>query len=122
MIWIVSVHFDGIVGDSSSVGDFCIGQGDFINDTYDWLFESPEPTFAPVGLPVGLYSICGDANNDSTVNIFDITAIIEFLYLEGPAPDPLESADVNGDSVINIFDVTDLISFLYLDGPEPNCP
>jgi len=122
MIWIVSVHFDGIVGDSSSVGDFCIGQGDFINDTYDWLFESPVPTFDPVCLPIGWNGICGDANHDGTVNIFDITAIIEYLYLDGPAPDPLESADVNNDGTINIFDITDLVSFLYLEGPELNCP
>jgi hypothetical protein len=122
MLWIVSAHFDGIVGDSSSVGDFCIGQGDFVNSTYDWLFDSPVPTFDPVCLPIGWYGICGDANHDRTVNIFDITAIIEYLYLDGPAPDPLESADVNGDMVINIFDITYLVSFLYLDGPEPTCP
>jgi len=66
--------------------------------------------------------LCGDANSDETVNIFDITALISYLYLSGPPPDPLESGDVNNDGTVNIFDITYLISYLYLEGPEPNCP
>ncbi len=66
--------------------------------------------------------ICGDANNDEVVNIFDITHIISYLYLGGPSPVPLESADVNIDSTVNIFDVTYIIAYLYLGGPEPACP
>jgi hypothetical protein len=66
--------------------------------------------------------MCGDANGDETVNIFDVTSLISHLYLEGTPPDPLESADVNSDSSVNIFDITSLISFLYLGGPEPDCP
>ncbi len=66
--------------------------------------------------------ICGDANSDSTVNIFDITYIISYLYIDGPPPDPMEAADVNNDETVNIFDITYLISYLYIDGPEPDCP
>jgi len=66
--------------------------------------------------------ICGDVNGDTDINIFDVTALIEFLYLDGPAPEPLESADVNNDGELNIFDATYLISYLYLDGPAPDCP
>jgi hypothetical protein len=66
--------------------------------------------------------ICGDVNGDQTVNIFDVTALINFLYMSGPAPDPLESANVNNDSEVNIFDVTYLINYLYMEGPEPDCP
>jgi len=65
---------------------------------------------------------CGDANDDGVVNIFDITFIISYLYLNGLPPDPLESADVNNDSLVNIFDITYLISYLYLEGLEPTCP
>jgi len=66
--------------------------------------------------------ICGDANSDLTVNIFDITFIIAFLYLDGQAPYPGNTADVNDDGSINIFDITALISFLYQDGPDLICP
>ena len=56
-----------------------------------------------------------------TVNIFDITYIISYLYLEGPPPDVLASANVNGDATVNIFDITYLIAFLYMEGPAPIC-
>jgi len=66
--------------------------------------------------------ICGDANGDGIHNIFDVTFLITYLYLDGPAPDPIEAGDANGDGTINIFDITYLISYLYLDGPDPVCP
>jgi hypothetical protein len=100
--------------DTDGVGDSCDNcidnynpdqadtDGDSVGDPCDW--------------------ICGDVNGDNTTNIFDITTIISFLYMEGPAPDPIESADVNSDLTVNIFDITYLITFLYSEGPEPVCP
>ncbi len=70
----------------------------------------------------GTTFLCGDANSDGTVSIFDITYIISYLYLGGPAPEFLASADVNSDGAINVFDITYLVAYLYLEGPEPNCP
>jgi len=66
--------------------------------------------------------LCGDTNDDEVVNIFDITFLISYLYLDGPPPIPLESSDVNSDGTINIFDITYLITYLYLEGSEPVCP
>jgi len=63
----------------------------------------------------------GNCNGDETINIFDITYIISYLYLEGDAPIPYElcSADANADCTCNIFDITFIISYLYLSGPPP---
>jgi len=69
-----------------------------------------------------LVYLCGNVNNDIYVNIFDITYLISYLYLEGDPPIPLFAGDVNGDDIVNIFDITYLISYLYLDGPDPDCP
>ena len=66
--------------------------------------------------------LCGDVNSDDEVSIFDVTALIAYLYLGGEPPTPMEAADVNNDGVVNIFDVTALIAYLYLGGPAPNCP
>ncbi len=66
--------------------------------------------------------ICGDINEDTAVDIFDIVFLIAYLYLDGPSPANLFAADVNKDGDINIFDVTGLIGYLYLGGAEPNCP
>jgi hypothetical protein len=61
----------------------------------------------------------GDVNGDWETNIFDITYIISYLYLDGPPPVIMNNADVNGDCTINIFDITYLITYLYLNGSEP---
>jgi len=61
----------------------------------------------------------GDANRDEIINIFDVTYIIAYLYMSGPAPWPEHAADANCDLVVNIFDVTRLISYLYMEGEEP---
>ena len=64
-------------------------------------------------------AMAGDVNDDDVVNIFDITGLIGYLYLEGsPPPIPVQ-ADPNHDCIINIFDITYLIDFLYLEGPAP---
>jgi hypothetical protein len=75
-----------------------------------------------VVLSTPLNYVCGDATGDGIVNIFDITHLISYLYLEGPPPDPLEAGYTNGDSLLNIFDITYLISYLYMEGPAPICP
>jgi len=66
--------------------------------------------------------MCGDANGDGALNIFDITSLISYLYLDGEPPYPLQSGDINSDEVINIFDATGMIEYLYLGGTEPDCP
>jgi C1A family cysteine protease len=67
-------------------------------------------------------ALCGDANRDDVINILDITYLINYVYLGGPAPDPLEMSNVNGDGAVNLLDITYLISYLYKGGPAPNCP
>lgn len=55
----------------------------------------------------------GDVNMDGTVNITDVTALINML-LTGNITTP--SADVNGDDKVNITDVTALINMLLTKG------
>ena len=65
--------------------------------------------------------ICGDVDNDGTINILDIVYLIEYKYKNGPAPQYPESAEVNGDGSINILDIVYLIEFKYKGGPPPDC-
>ena len=48
----------------------------------------------------------GDVNNDGTVNISDVTALIDLLA--GSNPSGNTAADVNYDGVVDIGDVTAL--------------
>jgi hypothetical protein len=65
--------------------------------------------------------ICGDVNDDTKINLLDVSYIIASLYRGGPKPDPIQSADVNGDGKMNLLDVSYIINFLYRHGPVPNC-
>jgi len=67
--------------------------------------------------------ICGDTNDDGTVNLLDITFLISYLYSVGTAPESVNASDVNGSGTINLLDITALILSLYQGGPAlDGCP
>jgi len=63
--------------------------------------------------------IMGDANCDCQYDIFDVSAFISYLYLDGPAPTCATGFDANGDGICNLFDVSYMIAYLYMSGPPP---
>jgi len=65
--------------------------------------------------------ICGDCDGDTQINILDITALINYLYKDGPAPDPVEAGNVDGEGGISILDVNYMINYIYKEGPPLNC-
>jgi hypothetical protein len=65
--------------------------------------------------------ICGDIDDNTLINIKDITFLINFLYRGGSAPNHSASADTNGDHIVNIKDITYLIKYKYQGGPAPVC-
>ncbi len=107
----------GVIGDNPCTGGETADCDDNCQFAYNPLQEDTDAD--GVG---DVCDLCGNINGDDNINIFDITYLIAFLYLDGPPPNPMNAADVNGDFAINIFDITYLISYLYLEGPEPNCP
>jgi hypothetical protein len=63
----------------------------------------------------------GDANRDGVINVVDVVYLINYVYINGPAPDPLEVGDVDSDGVVDITDAVYLIKYLFLGGPPPGC-
>ena len=61
----------------------------------------------------------GDANGDGVIDIGDVVYVINYLFREGLAPDPLEAGNVNGDEMVDIGDVVYLINYLFREGPPP---
>jgi len=61
----------------------------------------------------------GDVNGDGEINSGDVVYLINYLFKEGPQPQPWESGDVNCDGVINSSDVVYLINYLFKGGPPP---
>jgi hypothetical protein len=63
--------------------------------------------------------LCGDANGDEQVNVSDAVSIINYVFVGGPAPDPLESGDVNCDDVVNVSDAVWIINYIFVGGNVP---
>lgn len=88
---------------------------------------APTMNYAPLVSPgqVTTYNILRgdvDYSNDGIRDISDLTQLISFLFLGGPAPVTIQSGDCDADLGIDIADVTYLIGYLYLDGPPPPLP
>ena len=63
--------------------------------------------------------LCGDVNKDGVVGIDDVVYLINYLFNETSAPDPIQAGDVNLDGGVNVVDVVYLINYLFLEGPPP---
>ena len=57
-------------------------------------------------------TVVGDVNGDGSVNISDVTVLIDYLLGSDMATVDMDAADVNSDGLINISDVTILIDML----------
>jgi hypothetical protein len=67
------------------------------------------------------YPARGDVNVDGIVNVGDMIFLINYLFMHGPPPVPLEIGDANCDGVVDIADVVYLVNYLFMGGPEPSC-
>jgi hypothetical protein len=87
----------------------------------------------PYGQPVPLrthsgelaiwWSVPGDVNNDSLVNVGDVVSLLNYLYRNGSDPCVMEAADPNADCKADVGDVVYLINYLFREGspPSPGC-
>ena len=78
-----------------------------------------QPTTVSGWILTGL--LRGDVNKDGVIDGSDVVYLINYLFIGGPAPDPLELGDVNCDGVVNGADVVYLINYLFIGGPPPSC-
>ena len=63
--------------------------------------------------------LCGDANNDMTVNVSDAVYIINYVFVGGSAPDPLFVGDANCDGSVNVSDGVYIINYVFIGGNQP---
>ena len=63
--------------------------------------------------------VCGDADGEGTINIADAVFLINYIFVGGPAPQPLAAGDVDCGGTINIADVVYLINYIFSHGAQP---
>ena len=54
----------------------------------------------------------GDVNHDGSVNVLDVTLVIDYILDKKPENFHYEEANVNGDEYINVLDVTKIIDII----------
>lgn len=63
--------------------------------------------------------VYGDADGDDIVTLGDLLFVLNYVFKNGPAPDPLSAGDPNGDCIIDMADMLSLTNYLYRSGPAP---
>jgi len=63
----------------------------------------------------------GDLNADGLISISDVVALIDYIFAQGAAPEPLEVGDANCSGQVSVGDAICLISYIFASGPAP-CP
>ncbi|MGB7060976.1 MAG: C25 family cysteine peptidase [Candidatus Zixiibacteriota bacterium] len=63
--------------------------------------------------------ICGDCTGDGIIDVGDVVYLVNYLYKNGSAPDPVEAGDVNSDQTVDLGDVVHLVNYLFKGGPPP---
>ena len=108
----MSLSSEGLLsGSSSSAGSY--GFYAVVED------ETGSKAEKPLELVIGAAYICGDANADLSVNVSDAVYIINYVFVGGDAPNPLESADANCDLSVNVSDAVYIINFVFSGGNNP---
>jgi Dockerin type I domain len=115
-------------GECDDLPGFLIGTTPIIFDSYAPPKGSPFSTTVFTGtldrngeLDVALGSgyLCGDANFDDIINVSDAVWIINYVFVGGDPPNPIEAGDANCDGVCNVSDAVWIINYVFVGGHAP---
>ncbi len=76
------------------------------------VFSDSTPFWACGVIPL-IGHISGDVNRDGAITIADVTYLVGYLFLGGPAPDPIESGDLDHDGMVTVSDLQLLIMRVF---------
>jgi bacillopeptidase F len=63
--------------------------------------------------------MAGDANRDGSCEMADVVHLVNYLFQNGLAPDPMAAGDPNADCVVDGADIMYLVNYLFRNGPAP---
>ena len=77
-------------------------------------YSSPD-----IDVTVNAPYICGDADGSESVNVSDAVYIINYVFVGGDAPDPIESGDADCSGACNVSDAVWIINYVFVGGNAP---
>jgi Family of unknown function (DUF6345)/Dockerin type I domain len=116
---------DGYLGSGESLQVMnlsCFGkEGGFAGHTIilEITDENSIKDWASVNVRVIASYQCGDANSDQIVNVSDAVWIINYVFVGGDPPNPIESGDCNCDDTCNVSDAVWIINYVFVGGNTP---
>jgi hypothetical protein len=123
---VLSIHFSltGLYTDGE-YGTLCI-------DTTSWQCACPDNAFQDIYGSLFIPDLncahcwpvkflCGNPNGDNDVNVGDAVFMINYVFREGPPPDPWQLGDANCDGTLDVGDVVFLVAAAFRFGPQPEC-
>lgn len=127
-----TVTYDLYLGTSTPlplvIGDLAIPFYDpetlLYETTYYWRIVTRDTHDTTTAGPVWTFTtkpewIRGDCNGDEEIGLSDVVYLINYLFNDGPGPDPIESGNLNCDDVVGLADVVYLINYLFKNGSPP---
>jgi len=94
---------------------------EFLDQTAPWNEISPIYTEVEYCVHISPWGYRGDCNGDGVVDIGDVVYEINYLFRNGPPPEPMSAGDVNCDGTEDIGDVVFKLNYLFRNGPIPRC-
>ena len=74
-------------------------------------------------LPPNLaFGLCGDADDNSVINLSDLVEILHWLAHEDPLAAGFDQADADDYDIVTIRDVAYLVAYEFAGGDAPVCP
>lgn len=121
--YIGSEPFD--LSQAGPIDGFIVYSNHFIGNT-NWSSSSHTDTImnfdysGSIGGPMyESHPTCGDSNTDGTINVADVVYIINYIFKNGPVPEPVCVADADYSGDISVGDPVYLINYIFKGGPPP---
>ena len=70
--------------------------------------DPPEPNY-----------VCGDADHSGGVNVSDVVYLVQYIFADGPAPNPTAAGDTDCGGSIDLADAVYLINHIFGGNPNP---
>jgi hypothetical protein len=113
----ISTSFDWRLPANAGIGDVRVRV-----IARDGRFQNSATDSGPFSILSGAMFHRGDPDGSGTADLTDAIFILEHLFLSGPAPGCLESADAQNDGLVDLSDAIAILLYLFSGGAPPPAP